>query len=545
MIVVAAYAAIDSIWVPYAEQNKHATSLFVATVCFHEVLTLFYFPLLFSYMKRLTWQPLQKTWIWISFSWIISILLAVYPQLFFYAQGYNIYVTDWYKIIIAPYLLLYMMYSLYVAYSGYKRAPLQNKRIFYYHFIGIFVLFLAGVIDLYCFLSTTIDLEISFASYALVIYTGLTTYAFLKRFLNIIREREDLSQNLSQAYREATEGKTLQQIGESTSKINHEFRNYLTIILNNIPSLEETENNETFLKSNQKKIQSITKASEQMLMLCDGLLNLSRQQFSNNSPTLNVYKSLHSCIHANFAVHSDSFHIMKPQETIHIPISSDKWEQVLVQLWKNSIEAGATKVVAEVTLLQNLMSLSIRDNGKSVSAVDLPRIFEAFFTTKRRDGKAGIGLSITKTILENLGGWISAYKPYSGGMDINIQVPIPRQAKSRVYSKPVEPPIIILWASSSQILKEVTRKCQQLRVELDILPLSNWNSCSETDFHEKNVIHFVEETHFTLADVTRSNFSKNTRFSEYYLIWDEAGLYIDGEPFSESNLIHLLKSTND
>lgn len=52
------------------------------------------------------------------------------------------------------------------------------------------------------------------------------------------------------------------------------------------------------------------------------------------------------------------------------------------------------------------MELTIADNGVGIAPNDLPRVFEAFFTTRATVG-TGIGLFIAKQFVEGHGGEIS------------------------------------------------------------------------------------------------------------------------------------------
>jgi signal transduction histidine kinase len=71
----------------------------------------------------------------------------------------------------------------------------------------------------------------------------------------------------------------------------------------------------------------------------------------------------------------------------------------------------------------------IRDNGAGIAADDLPRIFEPFFTTKRTG--SGIGLAITRNIIEGLGGTVSVSASHTGGTEFLIELPL---AKAEVRS---------------------------------------------------------------------------------------------------------------
>lgn len=84
--------------------------------------------------------------------------------------------------------------------------------------------------------------------------------------------------------------------------------------------------------------------------------------------------------------------------------------QVLVNLLANAIHAVSTSGHAVPKILiatylndDGLAEVSVADNGQGISAADLPHIFERFYTTKKTGG-LGLGLPISKSIIESHGG---------------------------------------------------------------------------------------------------------------------------------------------
>jgi signal transduction histidine kinase len=70
----------------------------------------------------------------------------------------------------------------------------------------------------------------------------------------------------------------------------------------------------------------------------------------------------------------------------------------------------------------------VTDTGKGIPEDDLPRIFDAFFTTKEPGEGTGLGLSIARDIVRSLGGEISASSVLDQGSTFKIVLPI-RAAK--------------------------------------------------------------------------------------------------------------------
>ena len=91
-------------------------------------------------------------------------------------------------------------------------------------------------------------------------------------------------------------------------------------------------------------------------------------------------------------------------------------QQVLLNLMRNAIESmeGAEKrelVVSTATASDNMVEIGVADTGAGISPEISAQLFQPFITTKRQG--MGVGLSISRTIVEAHGGSISAL-PNSG-----------------------------------------------------------------------------------------------------------------------------------
>jgi C4-dicarboxylate-specific signal transduction histidine kinase len=91
----------------------------------------------------------------------------------------------------------------------------------------------------------------------------------------------------------------------------------------------------------------------------------------------------------------------------------------------NAIEAlegqqvGAL-VVLRATADSSRMSIQVIDNGPGVD--DPERIFDAFMTTKEKG--MGIGLAVSRTIVEAHGGQLSAENNKTGGATFKVTLPL-------------------------------------------------------------------------------------------------------------------------
>ena len=78
--------------------------------------------------------------------------------------------------------------------------------------------------------------------------------------------------------------------------------------------------------------------------------------------------------------------------------------QVLMNLVKNAIEAQAQKIVVEENRKSASPTLCIGNDGLPIPAENRQSLFVPFFTTKRSGN--GIGLSISRRIMTEQGGWL-------------------------------------------------------------------------------------------------------------------------------------------
>jgi signal transduction histidine kinase len=69
------------------------------------------------------------------------------------------------------------------------------------------------------------------------------------------------------------------------------------------------------------------------------------------------------------------------------------------------------------------LSLCVSDNGPGISAGNIERVFQPFFTTARERGGTGLGLAIIRALLKAHGGDI-ALAPSARGASFRLWLPL-------------------------------------------------------------------------------------------------------------------------
>ncbi|MFO7742124.1 MAG: ATP-binding protein [Anaerolineae bacterium] len=109
-----------------------------------------------------------------------------------------------------------------------------------------------------------------------------------------------------------------------------------------------------------------------------------------------------------------------------VPIAGDEISQVVLNLLINAVEAmptgGRLRLKTEVVGESDQVSLSVRDSGPGMSAEQVERLFEPFYTTKPEG--TGLGLAISYGIVERHGGAIDVVSEADRGTTFVVTLPL-------------------------------------------------------------------------------------------------------------------------
>ena len=115
-----------------------------------------------------------------------------------------------------------------------------------------------------------------------------------------------------------------------------------------------------------------------------------------------------------------------PQPTVDVIMDMGRMTRVFTNLIDNAIHASKEalnkKIEIEFAEQVDTISLCIRDHGPGFSAEVLDNLFNLYQTT--RDNGTGIGLWLSREIIEKHKGKISAFNHAEGGACVLIELPI-------------------------------------------------------------------------------------------------------------------------
>ena len=112
-------------------------------------------------------------------------------------------------------------------------------------------------------------------------------------------------------------------------------------------------------------------------------------------------------------------------EAVKVSVDSDRFQQVLLNLYLNAIESmeegGSLGVELHRDEDSENIVVNISDTGSGIREEDLPHVFDPYFTTK--SSGTGLGLAIVHNIVEAHGGQMRVQSCQGEGTTITISLP--------------------------------------------------------------------------------------------------------------------------
>ncbi len=312
-----------------------------------------------------------------------------------------------------------------------KFAPPEEKKVLRLHLLGLGILIAGIVLDLLGDQIVTWSLLKNLPPFSTLGILGFgicATGVFAERFFNLVSEKETIFRKLETAYTDMEKAGQLRHLGESTAMINHEIKNYMFMISGNAQLLQEFE---TLSPKGQSIVNNIISAVDRLTRFSRDILELSRNHLLSDAQSIGFTDLIRRTCQIHFANRKE-FLMLRLQPDVFIHGDPDKLEQMLVNLIQNAFEATKPGEMPDIRLslrqIHHVVLLSIEDHGCGCNEENLLKLFKAFHTTKRGKGGNGLGMSLSKTIVESHGGKINGYSKNFGsegeqGLILNLSFP--------------------------------------------------------------------------------------------------------------------------
>jgi len=225
--------------------------------------------------------------------------------------------------------------------------------------------------------------------------------------------------------------------------MSHELRTPLNAILG-FTQLVSMDQEQNLSNVQQRNLENVMKGGNHLLALVNDVLDLSRievGEFSVNMENLELAPLLDEALRLiqPLAIGNNiKIEHLVPKET-HLRVQADHTRivQVLVNLLSNAIkynrEHGSVTISQEKTL-ENKVRISITDTGYGIPKDKQLEIFEPFARLNIDDVNVdgvGIGLSITRKLIDLMGGAISLESERGKGCCFTIELPLETSSRAK------------------------------------------------------------------------------------------------------------------
>ncbi len=216
------------------------------------------------------------------------------------------------------------------------------------------------------------------------------------------------------------------------SSITHEFRTPLTLMLEPARQLLSDAKD----RAMRYRLELIENNAQRLLNLVNQLLDLSKLEAGqmpldlrpgNPAGTVrNVAEQFQSLARQR----SINLETDLPEMPLQVVFDENKLDQVISNLVSNALKFTDQGGTVSLRLteapsfdpFQKQFLLEVSDTGIGIAPADLPRVFDRFYQTAHTRGGTGIGLSLTKELVEHMGGSISVESPLVNGHGTKFRV---------------------------------------------------------------------------------------------------------------------------
>ena len=240
---------------------------------------------------------------------------------------------------------------------------------------------------------------------------------------------EDMVAAILRARAELVQAERLATIGKMAAHITHEVRNPLSSINLNLELLEDElvdlapdPERKQLLSAIKNEVERLSHISEQYLAAVrEPRLQLEREAVDD------LVRECHAFVRPELERAGLNSRVEVDGDVPRIDVDEAQLRQALVNLLRNAREAlqkGGT-IVLGVRLEGERLCVMIEDDGPGIPEELRPSIFDPFYTTKSHG--TGIGLAVTRSIVEAHGGSLHCVDRPGGGTRFEILLPLPEE----------------------------------------------------------------------------------------------------------------------
>jgi two-component system, LuxR family, sensor kinase FixL len=252
---------------------------------------------------------------------------------------------------------------------------------------------------------------------------------FFTGFIRDLTERQDTDKRLQELQSELLHVARLADMGQMASALAHELNQPLSAVINWTQAARRT------LASQNEALTKVLGYMDNAIAQADRAGQIIRRlrDFIERGETEQQIEDISQVVEEATALAMVGAKESGVRATFKLaqglpPVMIDKVQvqQVVMNLVRNAIEAMAAVEERKLTVVagmaeDGMIEVSIADTGPGLPPDVAARLFQPFVTTK--DKGMGLGLSISRSIIDNLGGRLRVISNIDGGVTFSFNLP--------------------------------------------------------------------------------------------------------------------------
>lgn len=201
----------------------------------------------------------------------------------------------------------------------------------------------------------------------------------------------------------------------------HELRTPITVIRGFAEMLQEVPSHEITDKIIRTcdRLEKLVKS----LLELTGLENVTADRFR----ACHISALIENCKHLFQCAHPEIELLVSPFQDLSVLGDFDLLGSALMNVLENAAKYSGSTIHLKVEKENEWVNLLVEDHGVGIPKVDLPHIFDRFYTVdksrSRKLGGVGLGLSIVKLIMEKHRGKVSVESEMGKGSIFTLSIP--------------------------------------------------------------------------------------------------------------------------
>ena len=245
-----------------------------------------------------------------------------------------------------------------------------------------------------------------------------------------VTARKQAEEKLLQRQMELAHVCRLANLNEMASGLAHELNQPLCAISTYAEAVARTlKTGDTVPKTACERLQHISAQAERAGMIIRGLRNLvAKKPMEPQAVSVNhLIRDVMELLQPEFTAKSVSVRHELADALPLALVDPIHFEQVILNLARNAADAMSHNRGPKELFIRTrgedhrCIEISVHDNGPGVSETDIGKVFSAFYTTK--ENGIGMGLSISRSIIEAHNGRIGVSNNATGGACFNFTLP--------------------------------------------------------------------------------------------------------------------------